>query len=183
MQVIIVVLGLGELQSGAPNSIADVKQLFNHFPGLLGRLKTYVCIHYCVLSVLPFTLFSWHNVPLSEWRSPVIWTVSGFLCWSLATIQPQTHKWTSFMSNSVLWEPLWLPRAHCSSFACGFLRLGFGYCRFTTASPLLHTLCLCFPVPPVSTRAIVKKKKKKTKKRSFYCRPEAFLFISLQVGQ
>lgn len=41
MQVIIVVLGLGELQSGAPNSIADVKQLFNHFPGLLGRLKTY----------------------------------------------------------------------------------------------------------------------------------------------
>lgn len=41
MQVIITALSLGEVQSGAPNSAADVKQLFNHFPGLLGRLKTY----------------------------------------------------------------------------------------------------------------------------------------------
>lgn len=41
MQAIITALSPGDVGSGAPNSGADVKQLFNHFPGLLGRLGTY----------------------------------------------------------------------------------------------------------------------------------------------
>lgn len=122
-----------------------------------------VCIHYCVLSVLPFTLFSWHNVPQPAVRVEISNNLNSV---RLSVVEFgfnasfRYNTTTDPQLNSVLRELLWLPRAYCSSFACGFLQLGFGYCRFTTASPLLHTLCFYFPVPPVSTRAIVKKKKR-----------------------
>lgn len=46
----------------------------------------------------------------------------------------------------------------CSTFACGFLRLGFGYCCLTTALTLLYAFSPCLPATLFSARKTGKKK-------------------------
>ncbi len=98
-----------------------------------------------------------------------MWTASGFQWYSFAlmqaevTVQPQTHSLTSYHVKLCVCAcergKTVEAAAHLLQlFACGFLRLGFGYCWFTTALTLLRTPCLCLPVTLVSTRAIEKKK-------------------------